>query len=302
MSRTVRLLATTGDGRFQEVSWDKPDITDREIEVKAVLTGICRSDIDMMNGEFGPLPLHMQGHEGLGQVTEVGAKIDDVQIGDFVATRGEPAFADYYNVRRGEYVKVPKDAPEYILEPLACGINLIKQEIDLFNGVGKDILIRGSGFLAWVAFKTIREYNFSHHIDVVGQSNQLVWHEEGVELKPKPAGEYDIVIDLKEDAAMLDGTHIKNGGTLILGTVKKPAVTLTFETLLWKAIKIIMPSPRHRNFDISMISARFFADHNAETLNKFWTREYDRDTEWPKAFSDGTSRNQGYSRGYIRWR
>ena len=302
MSRTVRLLATNGLGKFEEVQWDKPDIKDREIEVKAVLTGICRSDIDMMNGEFGPLPLNMQGHEGLGQVTAVGAKVDNVQVGDFVATRGEPAFADYYNVRQGEYVIVPRDAPEYILEPLACGINVIKQELDLFNGVGKDILIRGSGFLAWVAYRTIREYNFSHQIDVVGNSNQLVWHDEGVDLKSRPAGEYDIVIDLKEDAAMLDGTHIKNGGTLILGTVKKPAVTLTFETLLWKAVKIIMPSPRHRNFDISMITARFFADHNSETLNKFWTREYDRDTEWQQAFADGMSRNQGYSRGYIRWR
>jgi D-arabinose 1-dehydrogenase-like Zn-dependent alcohol dehydrogenase len=300
--RTVRLLATKGQGCFEEVEWTKPDITDREIEVKAVLTGICRSDIDMMNGEFGPLPLNMQGHEGLGQVTAIGARIDNVRVGDYVATRGEPAFADYYNVRRGEYVKVPKDSPEYILEPLACGINLIKQELDLFNGLGKDILIRGSGFLAWVAYKTIREYNFSHHIDVVGQSNQLVWHEEGVELKSKPAGEYDIVIDLKEDAALLDGVHIKNGGTLILGTVKKPAVTLTFENLLWKAVKIVMPSPRHANFDISMVSARFFADHNSENLNRFWTREYDRDTEWLKAFEDGRSRNQGYSRGYIRWR
>ena len=38
------------------------------IEVKALMTGVCRSDIDMMNGNFGPLPLEMQGHEGLGEV------------------------------------------------------------------------------------------------------------------------------------------------------------------------------------------------------------------------------------------
>lgn len=300
--RTVRLLATKGQGYFEEVQWEKPNITDRQIEVKAVLTGICRSDIDMMNGEFGPLPLSMQGHEGLGQVTAVGAKIDSVQVGDYVATRGEPAFADYYNVRDGEFVKVPAASPEFILEPLACGINVVKQELDLFNGMDKDILIRGSGFLAWVAYKTIRQYNPALHIDVVGSSNSMIWVDEMVELKARPSGEYDIVIDLKEDGAMLDGDHIKAGGTLILASVKKPAVTLTFENLLWKAIRIVMPSPRHKNFDVSMISAGNFALYNSEVLRKFWTREYDRDTEWQQAFADGQSRNQGYSRGYIRWR
>ena len=68
----VRLLSTDGKGTFQEIDWIKPAITENEIEVKAVLTGVCRSDIDMMNGEFGPLPVNMHGHEGLGQVTKVG--------------------------------------------------------------------------------------------------------------------------------------------------------------------------------------------------------------------------------------
>jgi hypothetical protein len=178
----------------------------------------------------------------------------------------------------------------------------VKQELDLFNGMDKDILIRGSGFLAWVAYKTIRQYNPALHIDVVGSSNSMIWVDEMVELKARPSGEYDIVIDLKEDGAMLDGDHIKAGGTLILAAVKKPAVTITFENLLWKAVKIVMPSPRHKNFGISMISAGNFALYNSEVLCKFWTREYDRDTEWQQAFGDGQSRNQGYSRGYIRWR
>jgi len=65
----------------------------------------------MMNGEFGPLPVNMHGHEGLGLVTKVGANISDVKAGDYVATRGEPAYADYYNVRALEYVQVPAADP-----------------------------------------------------------------------------------------------------------------------------------------------------------------------------------------------
>ena len=65
----VKLLVTDGKGKFTETNWTKPEITNDEIEVKAIFTGVCRSDIDMMTGKFGPLPIHMSGHEGLGQVT-----------------------------------------------------------------------------------------------------------------------------------------------------------------------------------------------------------------------------------------
>lgn len=300
--RTVRLLATDGKGRFFETAWQKPNITADEIEVKAVLTGICRSDIDMMQGGFGPLPLSMQGHEGLGQVTAVGSNVSDVAVGDFVATRGEPAFADYYNVRSQEYVKVPTASTEYILEPLACGINVVMQESNLFDGKDLRVLIKGSGFLAWVAYKTLRQHNTTLQIDVVGSSNRAMWSAEHVELRSAPQGEYDVAVDLKEDGALLSGEHIKAAGTIILGTVKKPAVTLTFESLLWRAVRIVMPSPRHHNFYQSMVAARQFAGYNSDILQQFWTRGYDRDTEWQQAFQDGASRSQGYSRGYIKWR
>jgi D-arabinose 1-dehydrogenase-like Zn-dependent alcohol dehydrogenase len=98
----VKLLQTLGTGDFSEVMWTKPEITEDEIEVKAIMTGVCRSDIDMMQGNFGPLPIHMQGHEGIGKVIGIGANIRDVSFGDFVATRGEPAYADIYNVRAKE--------------------------------------------------------------------------------------------------------------------------------------------------------------------------------------------------------
>ena len=67
----VKHLYTDGKGEFVEVNWDKPDNTADEIEVKAVMTGVCRSDIDMMTGGFGPLPIEMHGHEGLGKLLEL---------------------------------------------------------------------------------------------------------------------------------------------------------------------------------------------------------------------------------------
>ena len=67
----VQILYTEGKGEFKEGDFEVPDITSDQIRVKSVFTGVCRSDIDMMNGDFGPLPLNMQGHEGLGEVLEI---------------------------------------------------------------------------------------------------------------------------------------------------------------------------------------------------------------------------------------
>ena len=92
-----KLLYTKGDGMFHEGSIDIPELNPEQIRVKNIMTGVCRSDVDMMMGKFKTLPLSMQGHEGLGQVTHVGSEVSDVQVGDFVATRGEPAYADQYN-------------------------------------------------------------------------------------------------------------------------------------------------------------------------------------------------------------
>ena len=98
-----RILYTEGNGKFNEGSIDIADINSNQIRVKSKKTGVCRSDIDMMNGNFGPLPLSMQGHEGLGEVLEVGAEVKDVSVGDYVATRGEPAYADFYNADTVSY-------------------------------------------------------------------------------------------------------------------------------------------------------------------------------------------------------
>ena len=56
-SMTTRILYTQGNGSFIETTWLKPYITDNEIEVKSLMTGVCRSDIDMMNGEGFNLPM-----------------------------------------------------------------------------------------------------------------------------------------------------------------------------------------------------------------------------------------------------
>jgi len=293
----VRCLQTTGQGYFEQVEYDKPEPSAKEIEVKAIMTGVCRSDIDMMQGNFGPLPLHMQGHEGLGVVTKIGVDVDDVSIGNFVATRGEPAYADYYNVRMNEYVVVPAADPCYIIEPVACGVNLIEQASDMIDAKvnhNARILILGSGFLAFIAWHTLRHRGYICAIDVVGTHNQEMW--DGI-LKSQHSGKYDIVIDLSSSSDVFDKDMLNNEALIIFGAQKK--VTTDFGNLLWKACTMIFPSPRTDKFHHSMVKAVELA--RVIPIDKFWTRCYNRDTEWQQAFADGRDRPNGYSRGYIKW-
>ena len=294
-----RILYTEGRGTFNEQIWDKPDITSQEIEVKAVMTGVCRSDIDMMRGDFGPLPLEMQGHEGVGVVTRVGADILGVKEGDYVATRGEPAYSDYYNVRQGEFVVVPKAEPKYILEPVACGINVVlqaEQEIRNRQGTGKRLLILGSGFLDWVAYNTLKLDQFDFEIDVIGSSNQELW---GSVLKEQHQGTYDVIIDLSSKLDVFEQLLYNEGALIVLGSQKR--VTTDFANMLWKAVTIVFPSPRNPNFVECMLYAEKLITAQQLNIDSFWTRGYDRNTEWQSAFSDGISRIPGYSRGYIVW-
>jgi threonine dehydrogenase-like Zn-dependent dehydrogenase len=295
----IRCLQTTGQGYFKEVEYVKHDPKEYEIEVKALMTGVCRSDIDMMQGNFGPLPLHMQGHEGLGIVTKVGKSIDNTQVGQIVATRGEPAYADFYNVRINEYVVVPEAHPKYILEPVACGINLISQDKDQIEkrqGIHSRMLILGSGFLAWVAFHTMRLNGYIYEIDVVGSNNKELW---GDILQPDTEANYDVVIDLSNKLDVFDKDILRENALVIFGAQKQ--VTTDFSNLLWKACTMTFPSPRNPQFIDCMYFAKHWIENGYLEVDSFWTQCYNRDTEWQKAFADGMDRPNGYSRGYIKW-
>ena len=295
-----RILQTVSNGEFTETEYELPSLTSDEIRVRSVMTGVCRSDIDMMNGDFGPLPLHMQGHEGLGCVIDIGANITDVNVGDYVATRGEPAYADYYNVRHREYVSVPEAHPRYILEPVACGINVIHQplrEIAERAGPGRRLLILGSGFLAWIAYNTIKLNHLDFEITVVGKSNKELWQDK---LSNDYSGTYDVVIDLSSNTYVFDCPIVNNEALVVFGSQKQ--VSTDFGTLLWKACTMMFPSPRTNKFYDCMKQAEYWITSGDINIDKFWTKGYNRDTEWQQAFSDSNNRPAGYSRGYIYWK
>lgn len=295
----IRHLVTQGNGEFTETIYTVPELGATDIRVRSVMTGVCRSDIAMMNGEFGPLPESMHGHEGLGQVIAIGSEVKEVKVGDYVATRGEPAYADEYNARDGEYVIVPQAHPRFILEPVACGINIVHQplrEIAERSGPGRRLLMLGSGFLAWVAYNTIKLNHLDFDITVFGRSNQELW---GNTLSSEYHGKFDVVIDLSDKDDVFTKDILQNEALVVFGVEKE--ITTSFGNLLWKACTMIFPSPRTDIFHLSMKDAAYWVAHGDIVVDSFWTKGYNRNTEWRQAFADAQNRPAGYSRGYIEW-
>ena len=65
-----------------DVKLDKPKFD--EVLVKMKATGVCHSDLSVINGTL-PLPAPIiLGHEGAGSIAEVGEGVTDLAVGDKV--------------------------------------------------------------------------------------------------------------------------------------------------------------------------------------------------------------------------
>ena len=255
----------------------------------------------MMNGDFALLPTNMHGHEGLGRVIAVGNDIDDCRIDDYVATRGEPAYADVYNCKKGTYCVVPEAHPDYIIEPVACAVNmeLVCHE-ELQQRDGGKMLIIGGGFLAQVFYQTIEHMNYDFSVEVCTRSNLEYWNEVAVDVVHRPNEKYDIIVNLKGTDQVYKAKTNPNA-LIIMGTVPDPEGVNSNADWLWNNITIKMPSPRAETFhDAMKLATRLVAQGRIE-LDNVWTKSYNRSTNWKQAFTDANNRPQNYQRGYIIW-
>jgi threonine dehydrogenase-like Zn-dependent dehydrogenase len=133
-------------------------------------------------------------------------------------------------------------------------------------------------------------------ITVVGNSNKDIWDGE---LSLTSKGKFDVVIDLSSRTDVFDVDYLNNEALIIFGSQK--TVTTDFSNLLWKACTIVFPSPRTERFYDCMKDAAIWIENGELKVDYFWSRSYNRTTEWQQAFADGVNRPDGYSRGYIKW-
>ena len=78
--------------KIEEIDIDKPKRG--EVLVKVAASGVCHSDLSVINGTLPfPPPPTVLGHEGAGIVEEVGADVTSVQPGDHVILSWRPSCA-----------------------------------------------------------------------------------------------------------------------------------------------------------------------------------------------------------------
>ena len=90
-------------------------------------------------------------------------------------------------------------------------------------------------------------------------------------------------------------------GLVVLGAEKSNGITTRFERLLWNAVTVVFPSPRQKDFKRCMEMAVKMIETGALDIDKFWSKGYDRETEWQDAFKESDYRMPGFNRGYIEW-
>lgn len=306
--------------QITETEWNRPEMTDDQIEVKTIFCGVCRSDIGSYNrwedmpctSEDNPTGIGHFGHEGLGEVTRVGKNITGVEIGDIVSTWSDPAYSDYYYAKQNEFAVVPEASHKYILQPVACAINILHKTRLFQDTMGYNehpILLLGTGFMSIV----IGQYCKANKLDliVVGNSNKEIWSDMGyylysIEEVKKGFGPFKVIIDLTSKAEMYEVISKELAALEALicyaATPSKPVTTNFFENC-WNCHTLIMPSPRNSDFGMIMEWTSKLVEMGVLNTDILWSAGYNRNDmkEVKKAFEDGTKRPAGYLRGFIYW-
>lgn len=303
----VKLFYTTGKNDIHETVWDKPEPNSNEIEVQSIYTGICSSDVAMFDGTFTTLPKEIQGHECIGKVTKVGVGVQSnspVKVGDFVATRGEPGFADYYNTPIENFVVIPKAEPKYIIEPVACGINIASSVVGA--SLNSKIAIVGTGFLARVIYEYLTHLGFAN-FTVYGKAFGEYWEsKKNVNYKSHKShhldvtgiGKFDYFIDLTSEPHYFNPGYVNTNGTFILGA-EKQVDNVDFSKFLWENITIKCPSPRDVHFKDCMKQAVELIKTSKIKTKELWGKEYHRDDAL-QAFNDRLNGTEKL-RSYVSW-
>jgi threonine dehydrogenase-like Zn-dependent dehydrogenase len=120
-----------------------PDPEPDQVQVRCVANGICMAEVSVFTGTEPHYPA-TAGHEGVGVVTKVGARVQNLQEGDWVAT-GRWATAE--NLPAAGLARLsgpPPDPAVFLIEPCACVVTAL-YSYDLT--AGDRALVLGAGFM-----------------------------------------------------------------------------------------------------------------------------------------------------------
>ncbi|MCC3372079.1 alcohol dehydrogenase catalytic domain-containing protein [Cohnella sp. REN36] len=146
----MKASVITGPQKSELVETDVPSIGDEEVLIRVKVCGVCASELHpWMEGAGwleapGKRPIF--GHEPVGVIERMGARVEGFRIGDRVTGLVQHAFAQYAKANYRVIVKVPEelDDLEALGEPLSC---LMSGASRTPVALGDEVAVVGAGFM-----------------------------------------------------------------------------------------------------------------------------------------------------------
>jgi len=138
----MKAAIITGINQISVETVPDPTCGENEVVVQVAASGICGTDLHILEGEFAPTLPIIPGHEFSGTIVEVGSKASDYKIGQKVAV--DPSlhcgYCFYCKRARGNLcenwggigISIPGGAAEFSAVP-AKNLYLLPDEIDVRN-------------------------------------------------------------------------------------------------------------------------------------------------------------------------
>lgn len=147
-----------------------------EVLVKVLQSSICDADLRAYRGMHMPSDLpafDYIGHEGGGEVVEIGAKVREFSVGDIAMLFGpHNSHGDYFKAKVQNLYKAPKDLPLKLAalgEPICVGMYGVYESAPKLGDVAAVVGLNFQGLLAVQAYKKSGaskviavDYNDSH--------------------------------------------------------------------------------------------------------------------------------------------
>lgn len=186
---------------------ETPAPADDELLIKTLACGVCSGDVFVyQNRALYAATYNRLGHEPTGQVTAVGGKVKDFQVGEIVTALAMPAYAEYFLAKPSDLVELPPEIdPTYALgEAVACCVHAGGR-----FGIqpGDKVAVVGCGFMGLICLQLARHQGagFICAIDPVAERQEMA-QRFGAEIAYNPYevngpqirqahGEFDVVIE-----------------------------------------------------------------------------------------------------------
>jgi len=241
------------------------------VQIAVLATGVCGTDLHIVDGEYPVVPPVTMGHEVVGEVIAVGEAVDPGWLGSLIACEtfhtlcaecrwcrdGRPnlcpnrgsigthhhgGFARLMNLPVRNLHRVPSGlsvAAATLMEPLACVCQALLDPA-LISATDQ-VLVTGPGAMGLLAAQVAQLQGAQ--VTLVGRPSDAdrlaIASDIGIATSvTPPAQDYDVTIDASGSAAAIDAClqAARRGGRHIqLGIVGRPA-TINLDAVLFKEL------------------------------------------------------------------